>query len=119
MKAVVLSPDLMISVRIADAAERAGVEAVRVDDPADLPSAAGVAVLFVDWAARASDWSQTLTAWRASAIRAPRVILFGSHLDLDAHSDAKRSGLGPMWARSKLVADLPKLFPAAVAATED
>ena len=111
MKAVVLSPDLLISVRIADAAERAGVEAVRVDDPADLPSAAGVDVLVVDWAAREPDWARELNKWIAhSAQSHARVILFGPHTDLRAHAEAREAGLGPMWARSKLVTELSKFF---------
>jgi hypothetical protein len=37
------------------------------------------------------------------------VILFGPHGDLEAHAAARATGLGPMIARSKLVADLPTL----------
>ena len=45
-----------------------------------------------------------------SRIDAARVILFGRHTDLEAHADARAAGLGPMWARSKLVAELPQLM---------
>ena len=35
------------------------------------------------------------------------IILFGPHTDLDAHAAAREAGLGPMRARSALVAGLP------------
>jgi hypothetical protein len=37
-------------------------------------------------------------------------VLFGPHADLEAHDDARASGLGPMMARSKLFASLPSLM---------
>ena len=47
---------------------------------------------------------------RSRALRGPRLILFGPHTDLEAHADARAAGLGPMWARSKLVAELQALM---------
>jgi hypothetical protein len=41
---------------------------------------------------------------------ASRVILFGRHTDLEAHAAAREAGLGPMWARSKLVTELSDLI---------
>jgi hypothetical protein len=38
------------------------------------------------------------------------VVLFGPHTDLAAHAEARAAGLGPMLARSKLLADLPTLL---------
>jgi hypothetical protein len=41
---------------------------------------------------------------------ASRVILFGPRTDLEAHAAARAAGLGPMWARSKVIAGLPSLL---------
>jgi hypothetical protein len=38
------------------------------------------------------------------------VILFGPHVDLDAHAAARDAGLGPMMARSKLLSSLGELL---------
>jgi len=109
---VLLGRDLIIASRIAAAAERAGVPYMRVGDPADLPPPGETRLLLVDWADRGPDWGELITAWCASAPESalPRILLFGPHVDLDAHAAARAAGLGPMRARSKLVADLPTLF---------
>jgi hypothetical protein len=90
--------DLMLYSRIDAAASAAGASMVRVSSPAELP--ADLDVVLVDWSARDPSWADALRALDA------RVILFGRHTDLEAHTDARAAGLGPMWARSKLVADL-------------
>jgi hypothetical protein len=59
--------------------------------------------VLVDWSSRRAGWADALSASGA------RVILFGRHTDLEAHADARAAGLGPMWARSKLVTELPSL----------
>jgi hypothetical protein len=108
----VLARDLMIATRIGDAGGRAGVEVGRFDHPDQLPAAASVRLLLVDWDARGPDWGERLKKWCVNApvsVR-PRVVLFGPHTDLAAHADAHAAGLGPMLARSKLLADLPTLF---------
>jgi hypothetical protein len=108
----VLARDLMIATRIADAGARAGVEVQRYDDPSQLPPASGVSLLLVAWDERRPDWGSSLLAWCADARRSaqPRVVLFGPHTDLTAHAEARASGLGPMWARSKLLDHLSSLF---------
>lgn len=112
MTVALLARDLMIASRIAVAAEHARISFIRVEDPSGLPSAASVDLLLVDWADRAPDWGARLAEWCAGAPESvvPRVILFGPHVDLEAHAAARASGLGPMVARSKLVADLPTLL---------
>jgi hypothetical protein len=95
--------DLMLYSRIDAAATVAGAELVRVSDPADLPS--DLDLVLVDWSARRADWADLLRTRTGAA----RVILFGRHTDLEAHADARAAGLGPMWARSKLVAELQSL----------
>jgi hypothetical protein len=109
---VLLGRDLIIASRIAAAAERAGVPYIRVGDPADLPPAGETRLLLVDWGDRAANWGDAIAAWCAGAPESerPPVLLFGPHVDLDAHAAARAAGLGPMRARSKLVADLPTLF---------
>jgi hypothetical protein len=94
--------DLILFSRIAGAAEAAGSEIVRADSPAELP--AGLDLILVDWSARRPDWAEALRTRDGG-----RIILFGPHTDLGAHADARAAGLGPMWARSKLVAELPDL----------
>jgi hypothetical protein len=95
--------DLMLFSRIESAAASAGATLFRVDSPASLPPDLDLVV--VDWSAREPDWTDALRA-----VAGPRVILFGPHVDLDAHAAAKSAGLGPMMARSKLVHDLPRLL---------
>ena len=93
--------DLMLFSRIDAAASAAGASIVRASAPADLPP--DLDLVLVDWSARDLSWADALRASPA------RVILFGRHTDLEAHAAARAADLGPMWARSKLVAELPSL----------
>lgn len=112
MTVALLARDLMIASRIAAAAERTGVPFTRFDDPTALPPATQVRLLLVDWGDRTAEWGERIAAWCAGAPESarPRIILFGPHVDLAAHAAARSAGLGPMLARSKLVADLPTLL---------
>ncbi len=103
MKVAAVVSDLMLFSRIESAARAGGAELARVDSPLTLPP--GADLVLVDWAARQPDWADALRAHAAS-----RVILFGPHTDLEAHADARAAGLGPMWARSKLVTSLAGLL---------
>jgi len=107
-----LARDLIIGSRIEAAAAQAGVGLARVDDPDGLPAASNVRLLLVDWGDRDEDWGARIATWCAGAPESarPRVVLFGPHTDLVAHADARAVGLGPMLARSKLLADLPLLL---------
>ncbi len=105
MRVGVVLSDLIFFSRIESAAAAAGVPLVRADEPADLPG--GLDLILVDWSARREGWAKALSG-RDEA----RVILFGPHTDLEAHADARAAGLGPMWARSKLVALGAGLFGA-------
>ncbi len=104
MRVVAVVSDLMLFSRIESAATAAGADLVRVDEPTAIP--ADIDLVLVDWAARRTEWTDALTAVPG------RVILFGPHTDLAAHSDARAAGLGPMWARSKLIVELPSLLGA-------
>jgi hypothetical protein len=103
VRAAALVGDLLFYSRIESAAAAADASLVRADTPGELPPDADL--ILVDWSARRADWADALRG-RAGA----RIILFGPHTDLEAHADARAAGLGPMWARSKLVAELPTLF---------
>jgi hypothetical protein len=103
MRVAAVMSDLMLYSRIDAAATASSASLVRVESPASLP--AGLDLVLVDWSERHPGWSEALRACNAS-----RVILFGRHTDLEAHAAAREAGLGPMWARSKLVSDLPGLF---------
>jgi hypothetical protein len=115
----VISRDLMVATRVADAGARAGVEVQRFDDPSQLPPAPEVSLALVAWDERRPDWGSGLLAWCAAAPQSerPRLVLFGPHTDLAAHADARAAGLGPMWARSKLIAEMPSLLAAPPGAT--
>ena len=112
MTVVLLARDLFIGSRISAAAERAGASFSQVADPADLPPPDTVSFLLVAWDERRPDWGERIVGWCADAPLStpPRVVLFGPHTDLAAHADARTAGLGPMWARSKLVAELGSLL---------
>ena len=45
----------------------------------------------------------------AAAPGRPRMVVFGPHTDLAAHAEARAAGIGPMLARSKLVAGIHEL----------
>lgn len=111
MNVVALVGDLIAASRILDVGSRNGAEVRRIERPAELPDAATVDLLLVDWGNRDPDWGPRLAAWRGAA--ATRIVLFGPHTDLEAHASARAAGLGPMWARSRLMRDLNSLFPTA------
>ena len=113
MTVALVARDLMIATRIADAGARAGVDVERFDDPSHLPPSADLSLVLVDWGARTPEWAEQINAWRSRAPESarPRLILFGPHTDLAAHADARAAGLGPMWSRSKLIAEISSLLP--------
>jgi len=104
--------DLMIATRIADAGARAGIEVRRFDDPSRLPPGAELSLVLVAWDERRPDWGERLVEWHTGMPDSgpPRIVLFGPHTDLAAHAEARAVGLGPMWARSKLLSALPALL---------
>jgi hypothetical protein len=101
--------DLILASRIEEASRRGGAILHRVDSPTDLPPADELDLVLVDWADRQPGWGEALTRWRGSRDE-PRLILFGPHTDLSAHAEARRAGLAPMWARSRLVRELPAVL---------
>ena len=107
MRVAAVTSDLMLFSRIESAATAAGASLVRVDSPADLPSAADLDLVLVDWSARRPRWADALARAATSEVR---IILFGQHTDLEAHGAARTAGLGPMWARSKLITEMSSLL---------
>ena len=105
MRVAAVGSDLLLFSRIESAASAAGASLVRVDTPVELP--AELDLVLVDWSARRADWAAAL---RDRSDAGLRIVLFGPHTDLPAHADARAVGLGPMWARSKLVAGLAALL---------
>ena len=108
MRIAAVVGDLLLFSRIDAAAASAGAILERVDAPNELRAPDGIDLVLVDWSARREPWADTLVDLRARSHA--RVILFGQHTDLAAHAAARAAGLGPMWARSKLVNALPTLF---------
>ena len=112
MTVAVVARDLMIASRIAEAGARAGVEVRRFDDPNQLPPADELSLLLVAWDERRPGWGERLVDWQTGLLgtHPVRIVLFGPHVDLAAHAEARAVGLGPMWARSKLLSALPGLL---------
>lgn len=109
MSICILSPDLLISTRIMEAARQAGRSAARFERVGELPPVEGVDVLFVDWGSRSDGWGADIAAYVRSAHEGFRLVVFGSHTDVAAHQEARAAGLLVI-ARSKLVADLPRML---------
>ena len=103
MKVAAVVTDLMLYSRIESAARVAGVELARVDDPHHVPPDAEL--MLVDWSERGPDWAEALQPTPGR-----RIIVFGPHTDLEAHADARAAGVGPMWARSRLLGALPEVL---------
>jgi hypothetical protein len=108
----VLSRDLILASRILGQASAAGHLGQLTTDPSALPPADALDLLFVNWDDRQDSWGVALSAWRDGAApgSAPRLVLYGPHTDLGGHAAARAAGLGPMLARSKLLAELPRIM---------
>ena len=110
-RVVLVATDLMTAARIEGAVTAAGGTFTRVDAPDQLPAAEARDLLLVDWSERRPGWAESLRqALGGTASSPPRVILFGPHTDLAAHSAARDAGLGPMLARSGLYSTLGTLL---------
>lgn len=107
MRVAAVVGDLMLYSRIESAARVSGASLARVDHPSLAP--ADAELVLVDWSAREASWTEPLLMLREAGAR---VILFGPHVDLDAHAAARTVGLGPMWARSRVLTKLSALLSA-------
>ena len=104
-RVALIGRDLLFGSRIAGIVEAVGGQLVRAEEPGQLPPAASVRLVLVDWGDRQPYWAASLAAWRdaAEAPDRPQLTLFGPHTDLAAHADARAAGLGPMLARSAVL----------------
>lgn len=107
---VAVGRDLIAGTRITDAARAAGYAATRADQVSNLPAPSEVAVAVIDWSERDESWGAWLRSWQDAGDPRPRLVLFGPHTDLVAHAEARRHGLGPVMARSRLFTSLGTLF---------
>ena len=105
MRVAAVVGDLMLYSRIESASRVSGASLARVDHPSLAP--ADAELVLVDWSARDPSWAEPLRALRDNGAR---VILFGPHVDLEAHAAARDTDLGPMWARSKLISSLSSVL---------
>ncbi len=111
MRILVLASDLITASRIEGVAVVEGGTVTRIESPAALDAGERADLLVVDWTERGPGWAEAIAAWRdAASDPRPDIILFGPHTDLEAHADARSSGLGPMRARSALVGEVAKVL---------
>ncbi|MDQ6676052.1 MAG: response regulator [Acidobacteriota bacterium] len=100
--------DLMFSVRIGDAAKRAGKRALFVGsyERAMIQAAANPSLVIVDLACEGAEPVRVIEETKKLGLP---VIAFGSHVDTEALQAAKRAGADRVMARSAFVKDLAKL----------
>ena len=111
MHVVVLVSDLITASRIESVVIRSEGTFDRIESPEALAAFAEADLLVVDWAAREPRWAAAISTWREGGPEPrPRVILFGPHTDLEAHAEARASGLGPMLARSALSGEVERVM---------
>ncbi len=105
MRIVACTPDLMFSTRIRSALERAG-HTVRVVDTRDEVvtglEESDPALFILDIGAFGWDWEEALRAAREVAPGVP-VLVFGSHMDVEATRQAQALGATRVVARSEFV----------------
>ena len=112
-KIVLVIPDLLFGVRVADAARALGFTPVEAQVAA-LPAAVGddVALVVVDTGQRA-DWAAAIRSLKASPASATIPILaYGSHVDVNTMKAAVAAGCDRLVTRGKLMAELPQLLQA-------
>lgn len=108
----VLVTDLFFAVPIADAVRAAGARPQMVDDAAQLAQAIDLwpALVLIDLAAP-GDWHAVVR--RAKALPHTRpipIVAFGSHMNTGALQAARAAGCDHAWARSRFMAELPRLL---------
>jgi hypothetical protein len=101
---VLFVDDLYFRVRLTDLAERLGLE---VSDPAAIPDDGGPVLAVVDLAGKAELWSRAVADLKARLGPRLTVLGFGPHRDVGLFQQARATGFDHVWAKSKLVSDLP------------
>jgi len=100
--------DLMFSVRIGDAAKRAGKRALFVGsyERAMLQAAENPSLVIVDLGCTAAEPVRVIAEVKRLGLP---VIAFGAHVDAQALQAARRAGADRVMARSAFVTELEKL----------
>jgi hypothetical protein len=108
---VLVARDLIVTSRIAATLALWGGVLLRIDSPAELPPPDDVRLLLVSWDERQPGWGESIAAWRDAGpkVGQSRVILFGSHRDVDGHRAAREHRISPVLARSALPGSLAKI----------
>ncbi len=104
MRLVLLVDDLYFRVRLTDLAERLGLE---VCDPNGVPDDGRPVLAVVDLAGPSARWAEAVKTLKARLESRVTVLGFGPHRDVGLFRAARAAGFDQVWARSKLVADLP------------
>lgn len=104
MRLVLLVDDLYFRVRLADLAERLGIE---VCGPDALPEDDRPVLAVVDLAGPADRWARAVEELKGRLGPRLTVLGFGPHRDVGLFRQARAAGFDHVWARSKLVTDLP------------
>lgn len=106
-RALLLDPDLFFAVKVSAGLKRIGFETLTTrtaEDWARHLAAERFAVALVNISARGVDWVEAIHVARAAG--AP-VIAYGSHVETEAHAQARAAGATRVIANSKLATDLP------------
>lgn len=101
-------PDLMFATRIEDAAKHLGYAAVTLNPGDDFESIIArepprLVIVSLD----AVDWSRAVDAAKSAGAR---VLVFGSHKNIELMQAAKAAGCDEVVARSRMAAELPNLL---------
>jgi DNA-binding response OmpR family regulator len=105
--------DLLFSSRIRAVAQKAGADVTFARNrDAAVAAARGAIVdlIIVDLEGRAGDAIETIRSFRAEGSRQPRIVGFGSHVNVELLKAARDAGCDQAMARSAFVAALPGLL---------
>ena len=108
-RALLLDSDLFFAVKVSAALKRIGLTTVTArgaEDWARRLADERFALTLVNISARGVDWAEAIRLARAAD--AP-VIAYGSHVETEAHAQARAAGATRVIANSKLATDLPAI----------
>lgn len=108
-RALLLDPDLFFAVKVGAMLKHVGMETTTVRQLADWTGrlrSEPFDIALVNTAARGVEWAQAIGAAREAGVP---VIAYGSHIDVEAQTQARAAGAARVIANSKLAADLPSI----------
>lgn len=105
-----LIPDLMFGVRVRDVLRQLGYQALVVEERNAALAALrpGLGLLIVDLRAEVDGWRELVAAAKASA-PPPKILAFGSHVDIERQQAARDAGCDRVIANSAFAAKLPQI----------